>query len=76
MEIISNQEINAAFGSFEPHIPKRKYIAKNLASVFAGYGLGVEQFYLLSKLKLVDTKKGTTKRGRLFLADYIYKNKE
>jgi hypothetical protein len=76
MEILSNQEINVAFGSFDPNIPKRKYIAINLASVFAGYGLGVEQFYLLNKLKLVDTRRNTTKRGRLFLADYVSKNKE
>ena len=70
---MTNKEIDQAFGSFGFGIPKRKYLAIVLASVIAGHGIGVNQFYILKKCKLVNKSRKVTKKGREFLANYLLK---
>lgn len=70
-----NAKINAAFGDFKPGIPKREYIAKNLASAFSGYGLQYQPFEILRALKFVNQKRQINAKGKAFLAEHLLGNK-
>lgn len=74
MKKITKKSIKDAFGELDFGIPKRKYLAKLLCGIAAGYGVGQPQASILLKLKLINKKRRLTKRGRLFISDYFKSN--
>jgi hypothetical protein len=71
MSKITTKEINQAFEGFDPGIPQKTYLGKRLAGLVAGYGIGEPQGAILKELNVMDENRNITKRGRLFLADWL-----
>jgi hypothetical protein len=71
MSKLTTKEINQAFGGFDPGIPQKTFLAKRLAGLVAGYGIGEPQGAILQALDVMDEHRNITKRGRLFLADWL-----